>query len=67
MSRINWKAIDWSKENKPDIKLYETPREYWVEIEPDTGNPTGHICWAYYLNDKPQKGNWILVKEVVEK
>lgn len=38
---------------------------YWLEVNPETGNPTGLACWAYYgLNDKPTEGHWILVKKV---
>ena len=41
------------------------PRSYWLEIDPQTGNPKGSVCWAYYgINDKPIVGNWILVREV---
>ena len=39
-------------------------REYWVKIDPETGNPLGGICWAYYPDDKPISGTWIKVREV---
>lgn len=39
-------------------------KEYWIEVDPETYNPTGKICWAYYPDDKPINGFWIKVKEV---
>lgn len=42
---------------------YTKPRKYWIEIDPVTSNPTGEICWAYYADDKPLEGNWLLVQE----
>lgn len=38
-------------------------RKYWLEIDLETGNPVGGVCWAYYKDDKPIEGYWILVKE----
>lgn len=41
------------------------PRAYWIEVDPVTGNPLSseHICYAYYPDDKPIEGSWILVRE----
>jgi hypothetical protein len=37
---------------------------YWIEVDPETNNPTGNVCWAYWgLGDKPE-GYWIMVKRV---
>ena len=64
MTRINWAAITWSKENQQESRLPPRPRDYWIEIDED-GLPTGHACSAYYgVNDKPMEGTWILVREV---
>lgn len=42
------------------------PRRYWLEVDLETGNPTGEVCWAYYGEaDRPIEGCWILVEEVV--
>jgi hypothetical protein len=40
--------------------------EYWIEIDLETKNPTGRICWAFYPQDKPAIGYWIKVREVKE-
>ncbi len=41
------------------------PRRYWLEIDPETGNPTDQVCWAYYgESDRPIEGYWILVEEI---
>ena len=37
--------------------------EYYVEIDPETKNPTGNVCWAYYPEDRPAVGTWLKVKE----
>lgn len=37
-------------------------RQYWIELDKD-GEPTGHICSAFYRGDRPMEGNWILVRE----
>lgn len=39
--------------------------KYWIQVEPDTYNPTGHTCWSYYPGDTPcpSAGFWIEVKE----
>jgi len=42
------------------------PRTFWVQIDPDSGNPIG-ICWAYYTDDRPIEGNWIKVVDTGEK
>jgi len=40
-------------------------KEYWLEVDPETKNPTGNVCWAYYgLADKPTEGYWILVQHI---
>ena len=39
-------------------------RRYWIQIDPETGNPEGGIVWAYYPDDKPTAGTWILLEEV---
>jgi hypothetical protein len=43
----------------------ESPRSYWLRIEPETGNPwrPAEACWAYYEVDKPIWGVWIKVTE----
>lgn len=46
-------------------------KKYWLEVDLETGNPTGNVCWAYYGEkdkpmDKPINGHWILVREVKE-
>lgn len=41
------------------------PRAFWVELDSD-GNPI-NICWAYYKDDRPIKGNWIKVEETGDK
>jgi hypothetical protein len=38
--------------------------EYWVEIDYETKNPTGNICWAYFAEDRPAQGFWIKVREL---
>lgn len=41
------------------------PKYYWMEVDPETKNPTGEVCWVFYgFSDKPTEGYWILVKEV---
>ena len=35
--------------------------KYWIEVDKETKNPTGNICWSYYQYDKPLIGNWIEV------
>jgi len=35
--------------------------KYWVEVDPQTKNPTGNICWAYYPSDRPSVGYWLEV------
>lgn len=41
------------------------PKHYWLEVDPETKNPTGQVCWAYYgQSDKPTDGYWILVEQV---
>lgn len=43
------------------------PDHYWIQLDPDSRNPTGKICHGYYgLSDKPMDGLWILVKQVEE-
>ena len=38
-------------------------RKYWIEIDPETGNPKGDACWATYgLSDKPMEGHWLYVE-----
>ena len=43
---------------------YNSLYSYWLEIDSD-GNALAAdgVCWAYYLDDRPAKGNWILVRE----
>lgn len=38
------------------------PRSFWIELD-EYGEPTGNLCWAYYPDDKPIKGQWIKVIE----
>ena len=46
------------------IKADTDQSKYWLEVDPETGNPTGEACWAYFKDDKPTEGNWLLVKQV---
>jgi hypothetical protein len=41
------------------------PRRYWLEVDAKNGNPISEtsVCWAYYPDDRPVEGNWILVEE----
>ena len=52
--------------DKVDYRALE-PKEYWVEVDPETFNPTGNVCWAYYESDKPIEGHWIKVRKVNER
>jgi hypothetical protein len=36
---------------------------YWIEVD-FNGMPLGGICFAYFPDDKPIEGTWILVEEV---
>ena len=45
----------------------EKPVQYWVEVDPETYNPTGAVCWACCHADKPIEGFWILVEQVEDK
>ena len=43
------------------------PDHYWLELNPETGNPTGEACHAYYgLSDRPTVGFWVMVCTVPE-
>jgi hypothetical protein len=42
------------------------PREFWIQLNPETAHYTGRICWNTYPGDKPVDTNYILVREVVE-
>ena len=37
---------------------------YWIEVDPETFNPTGNICWGTFLGDRPIQGFWIKVKSI---
>lgn len=51
-----WKGAD------PDLVPTDRPIRYWIAIDPETGNPTGNACWAYYPGDEPAAGFWIEVE-----
>jgi hypothetical protein len=41
------------------------PGYWWMELDED-GEPTGHICSAYYgESDRPMQGTWILVGQIM--
>jgi hypothetical protein len=52
-------------EMREHIATLKKKRSYWLEIDPETGNPKAEhgVCWAVYPADKPTAGTWIQVTE----
>ena len=44
--------------------MCNNPRRFYVGLD-EMGNPNGEVCWAYYPDDKPVSGEWVLVEEVL--
>jgi hypothetical protein len=70
-----WYNVDipWEKDfkfqdssNWDDLTDCPKIAEYWVEVDRETKNPTGNVCWAYYPGDRPSKGYWVKVRETGE-
>lgn len=56
----NWRNI------VPGTDRPQGPCEYWMQIDPENGNPLPHTCWAYYDGDTPVVGHWVKVRETGE-
>ncbi len=52
---VNYEKRESKTENEP------VRAKYWIEVDPETKDSTGNICWAYYPGDKPAKGYWLEV------